>query len=238
MSAIAPSPFAFLLNSLPVWPFALWLAFTSRPGWSLPHRLLRPLLTPASSTKSRSPRIRYDTFPLTLAPCTPGCFGSSWALLPFAGLPLTQCLFTKFLSIKSRFCVQLPSHACSRSRSCLSLAVRRANARRSLSLPSYRPCRAYKKPSPSNDELGGKAWIGREETSGSDNLVWNSCRLDQGVNSFPLTAAHLLLCKLLPTSQRAHRLLFESAGQPAAMPVAPANDTSNKYECRSEAKKP
>ena len=143
MSATSPSSFAFLLNSLTVWPFALWLVFTYRPGWSLLHRLLRPRLTPASSKKSRSPRIRYDTFPLILAPCTPGCFGSSWALRSFASLPLTQCLFTKFLSIKSRFCVQLPSHVCSRLRSCLPLAVRRANVRRSLPLPSYRPCRAY-----------------------------------------------------------------------------------------------
>ena len=100
----------------------------------------------------RSPRIRCDNFPLTLAAFTWDCFDPFWTSLSLASLSGIPCLFTQFLFIKSRFCFRLPSHARSHSRSCLPLTVRRTNVRRGLSPPRYRPCRAYKRQRPGEAE--------------------------------------------------------------------------------------
>jgi hypothetical protein len=52
----------------------------------------------------RSPRMRYDSFPLTLAAFTCGHFGPFRASLSSASLPRASRLLTQFLSVKSRFC--------------------------------------------------------------------------------------------------------------------------------------
>jgi hypothetical protein len=101
-------------------------------------------LSPFQDTAQTSPdKVRY------LSP-DPGCvyIGLLWPFLDFAvscqlirhPMPLYAVLVHPVQVLPSGL---LPPHARSRSRSCLWLAVRRVNVRRSFSLPSYRPCRAY-----------------------------------------------------------------------------------------------
>jgi len=114
-----------------------------------PWMVVTPSTTTASADfcffkKSRSPRIRYVCFPLTLAAFTYGCFDpfGLYCLLPAHPAPYAS--LRSFCPSSPGFAFQLPSHDCSHNPSCLRLAVRRVNVRRRLSLPSYRPCRAYK----------------------------------------------------------------------------------------------
>jgi len=54
--------------------------------------------------RDRSPRIRCDNLPLTLAAFTYGCFDPFWTSLSHASSSGTLCLPTQFLFIQSRFC--------------------------------------------------------------------------------------------------------------------------------------
>jgi hypothetical protein len=137
-------------------PLSTQLPFRSalRPveGFHLPPWMV---VTPSTTTASadfcfhshgrRPPRIRYGLFPLTLAAFTWNYFDlfGLHCLLP--AYPASHASLRSSCPSSPGFALRLPPHPRSRSRSCLRLAVRQVSARRSLSLPRYRPCRAYKK---------------------------------------------------------------------------------------------
>ncbi len=107
----------------------------------------RPLdpLSPFSETQRRSPRIRYDSFPLTLAAFTWSRFDPFGLHRLLPAHPALHASLRSSYPSSPGFALRLPLHAGSHQRSCLRLAVRRINVRRGLSPPSYRPCRAYTK---------------------------------------------------------------------------------------------
>jgi len=106
----------------------------------------RPLdpLSPFSETHRRSPRIRYDNFPLILAAFTQSRFDPFGLHCPLPAHPALHASLRSFCPSSPGFALRLPPHTRSHERSCLRLAVRRINVRRGFPPPSYRPCRAYR----------------------------------------------------------------------------------------------
>jgi len=93
----------------------------------------------------RSPRVRYDSF-LWYPPDLPASRPSGyWASLSIARLPRDHRPCIRFLFVRSRFCLRLPSDPTSRWRPCLQLTVPTTTARRGLSPLRFAPCLAHEK---------------------------------------------------------------------------------------------
>ena len=108
------------------------------------HLSLRVVYTDIlSATTARSPRVRTITFPSSICRIYTTGFGQYRTLLWIASSSNHVMPYMRFLSIRPRVCLQLPSDSASRRTPLLLANSSYCQACSGLTPPSYRPCRAH-----------------------------------------------------------------------------------------------
>ena len=104
----------------------------------------RCLLFPVLCSPVRPPRVRVSiTFPSYICRIYTTRFGQYWTLLYQASSSVSQMPYIRFLFVRPRVCLRLPSDSTSRWTPLPLANSSYCQVCSGLSPPSYRPCRAH-----------------------------------------------------------------------------------------------